>query len=376
MGKEEERMAGRNLEAFLKSQQRLRTMIVGLGNHAIPHSRTSVGMFLLDRFAESQGLSWRTEPELYADVAREKELIIAKVRTYLEWNNGHAVQRLVREYSVSPEKILVIYPDLNIPLGGYALWTPVDGKRDVEYSGISSAEQHLGSTSFARLGIGLKNRTAGFLPTYSTMFLAHPTQIRDSFLNNKISEEELAVFKAARMDHKIHESISTMLKLTPKEAMSAEEMLERVSSMMQDQKEQGSSALNIEFEDKGISFLDFSKAKKDSASAKEEATAEEALADDIEEASKDVLRPLPDSDVSDDEEIELDEMKELLKGLGMDNAESMKELEAFIELEKPKLAETETETETEDSEFDSSDEEYEYETITSDEDEDDGRHKR
>jgi len=78
-------------------------------------------------------------------------VILAKPQTFMNLS-GEAVERLARSYNVPPENILVIYDDLDLPLGKIRL-RPRGGSGG--HKGVNSVIEHLGTNAFPRLRVGI-----------------------------------------------------------------------------------------------------------------------------------------------------------------------------------------------------------------------------
>ena len=132
------------------------SLIVGLGNPGPRYSgnRHNIGFQVVDAFADKHRLQFtRTEHNArtaHGEVA-ENRIILAKPQTWMN-DSGKAVGPLSRYYRIPPERILVIYDDLDIPLGTirYRSSGTSGGHR-----GEQSIIQHLGISIFPRLRLGI-----------------------------------------------------------------------------------------------------------------------------------------------------------------------------------------------------------------------------
>lgn len=131
-------------------------LIVGLGNPGpryAPH-RHNIGFQIIDALAEQHGLSF-TRSENNAQTTHGtilgERVILAKPQTWMN-DSGKAVGPLARFYKLEPDAILVVYDDLDIPLGTIRFRT--EGSSG-GHRGVQSIIQHLGTEAFARLRIGI-----------------------------------------------------------------------------------------------------------------------------------------------------------------------------------------------------------------------------
>jgi PTH1 family peptidyl-tRNA hydrolase len=140
-------------------------LIVGLGNPGKQYleTRHNAGWHLLDTVA-------RDYPTFRFDEKRNKALIargelagvkvaLVKPQTYMNLS-GEAVAPLARFYKVSPERILVAFDDLDLPVAALRL-RPKGGAGG--HNGMRSVIQHLGSEEFPRIRLGI-GRPPGQMP--------------------------------------------------------------------------------------------------------------------------------------------------------------------------------------------------------------------
>ena len=145
-----------------KGEPSIARLIVGLGNPGRKYAgnRHNVGFQCLDCLAEAWDLSfsWRKHKALLAqgEIAGLK-VVLAKPLTFMNLS-GDAVERIARFYKVPPESILVIYDDLDLPLGRIRL-RPEGGSGG--HKGMKSIIEHLGANGFPRLRVGIGRPTQG-----------------------------------------------------------------------------------------------------------------------------------------------------------------------------------------------------------------------
>lgn len=137
-------------------------LVVGLGNPGRKYAghRHNVGFQCLDRLAQTWGLSFnqRKHKAMLAqgEIAGLK-VVLAKPQTFVNLS-GEAVARLSRFYRLPPESILVIYDDLDLPVGKIRL-RPEGGSGG--HRGMKSIIEHLGTDGFPRLRVGIGRPTHG-----------------------------------------------------------------------------------------------------------------------------------------------------------------------------------------------------------------------
>jgi PTH1 family peptidyl-tRNA hydrolase len=103
------------------SQALERFMIVGLGNpgRAYKENRHNIGFKVADRLAERHDISM-TRVEMNTIVGKgrlaRKSVILAKPQTYMN-RSGNAVASLVNYYDVPIANVMVVYDEIDLPLG-------------------------------------------------------------------------------------------------------------------------------------------------------------------------------------------------------------------------------------------------------------------
>ena len=131
-------------------------LIVGLGNPGREYAahRHNVGFQVVDALAHGHKLAFSGRKGL-ARVAQGEiggqAVILAKPQTFMNLS-GKSVGRLSRSLGVPPERILVIYDDLDLPLGRLRL--RAEGSSG-GHKGIRSIIDVLGTQAFPRLRVGI-----------------------------------------------------------------------------------------------------------------------------------------------------------------------------------------------------------------------------
>ncbi len=133
-----------------------RYLLVGLGNpgRQFKRKRHNVGFMLLDRLAEEHGLSFgsvRRQSLTASGRIAGEPVTLAKPQTFMNLS-GHAVSQLLRYYRIPLDRLLVMFDDLDLPLG--ALRFRESGGTG-GHKGMGSIVEQLGSKAFARLRVGI-----------------------------------------------------------------------------------------------------------------------------------------------------------------------------------------------------------------------------
>ena len=137
-------------------------LIVGLGNPGAEYANTrhNVGFALAEKLAARWNVRWDLRKEFEAKLARSefagKPVWLCEPHTYMNLS-GEAVAAVSRFYKILPGQLLVLMDDADLPLGELRL-RPQGSSNG--HRGVESIAQHLGTTEFARLKIGI-GRGAG-----------------------------------------------------------------------------------------------------------------------------------------------------------------------------------------------------------------------
>jgi PTH1 family peptidyl-tRNA hydrolase len=132
-------------------------MIVGLGNPGSEYAnhRHNIGFRVVESLARAHGLRFVRHKRSKAHVAKgrieERPVWLAKPQTFMNLS-GQAVGRLSRTYGIEPAQILVVYDDLDLPLGRLRL-RPEGGSGG--HKGIRSIMDTMGTQAFPRLRVGI-----------------------------------------------------------------------------------------------------------------------------------------------------------------------------------------------------------------------------
>ncbi len=133
-----------------------RHLIVGLGNPGPDYSanRHNVGFRCVTRLAATHGLAIEKRQKK-AKVAigkiQEKPVVIAQPQTFMN-KSGYAVASLINFYRVPLNQTLIIYDDLDLPLGSIRM-RPSGGSGG--HRGMRSIIGQLSNREFPRLRIGI-----------------------------------------------------------------------------------------------------------------------------------------------------------------------------------------------------------------------------
>tara|TARA_B100001765_G_scaffold51303_1_gene30090 strand:- start:330 stop:905 length:576 start_codon:yes stop_codon:yes gene_type:complete len=128
------------------------TILVGLGNPGRNYSDTkhNFGFWVLDKFAEKRSLKFQAGKGDYL-LVKSNDIALVKPTTYMN-NSGMAVADYCRYFQNTPEELLVVYDDIDLPLGTLR-FKPNGGSGG--HKGMESIIYQLESEDLNRLRIGI-----------------------------------------------------------------------------------------------------------------------------------------------------------------------------------------------------------------------------
>ncbi len=131
-------------------------LIVGLGNPGMQyaHTRHNVGYDVVDLLARRYGivLATRKSQALVGEIKiHDERVLLAKPTTFMNLS-GDSVSSLVKRNNINPDDLLVVYDDLDLPLGKLRI-RPSGSAGG--HNGMKSIIARLGSNEFPRIRIGI-----------------------------------------------------------------------------------------------------------------------------------------------------------------------------------------------------------------------------
>ena len=133
-------------------------LIVGLGNPEpkYDHTRHNIGFDAVDSLADLWGMSWKENKRFQGLISEGVSSYGNKIRllkplTYMN-RSGQAVRAVIDWYKTSPRSVMVIYDEMDLPVG--RLRIRLSGSAG-GHNGMKSIISHLGSQDFPRLRIGI-----------------------------------------------------------------------------------------------------------------------------------------------------------------------------------------------------------------------------
>ena len=127
-------------------------MIVGLGNPGtrFQYTRHNVGFMAVDGFARRLGINI-TDLKFKALVGKKGDLLLVKPQTFMNLS-GESVMPLMNYFKIEPQDLMVVYDDMDIPLGELRI-KPKGSAGG--HNGMKSIIEQLGREDFPRIRIGI-----------------------------------------------------------------------------------------------------------------------------------------------------------------------------------------------------------------------------
>jgi PTH1 family peptidyl-tRNA hydrolase len=137
-------------------------LIVGLGNPGSVYSknRHNIGFICLNYFARRNAIRWDRKQALARTGSSEiagGRVLLAKPQSHMNCS-GISVNRLLNKYRISPDDIVVIHDDLDLPLARIRIRR---GGGSGGHKGINSIMGELGSRDFTRIRFGIGRPLSG-----------------------------------------------------------------------------------------------------------------------------------------------------------------------------------------------------------------------
>ncbi len=140
-------------------------IIIGLGNIGDKYVKTrhNCGFLVLDELTkqlEEEGMevNWKKDSKLKAIIAKityNKEPVLLAKPTTLMNLSGEAVSKILNFYKEPTENLIVIYDDIDLPLGTIRVR---DKGSAGTHNGMRSVIEQLGHENFKRIRLGIESR--------------------------------------------------------------------------------------------------------------------------------------------------------------------------------------------------------------------------
>ena len=177
-------------------------LIVGLGNpgRTYQNSRHNIGFMCINHLAKSQGIRLdkkQSQARTGKGEIAGNQITLARPQTGMN-ASGLSVARLVKRLKITPDDLLVIHDDLDLPLGKMRIQY---GRSSGGHNGIESIINQLGSQEFYRIKIGIGRPVEKFAINKEAEVIGH-------VLSDFTTEEEEAV---SDVIHRTSEAVLCLL---------------------------------------------------------------------------------------------------------------------------------------------------------------------
>lgn len=158
-------------------------LIIGLGNPGKKYENTrhNCGFMVLDRLSEKLHVSINQSKfkGLYVKTKyHDEDVVLLKPQTFMNLS-GESVQEIMRFFKISLEDIVVVYDDMDIPVGKLRLRQSGSAGG---HNGIKNIIAHVGSKQFNRIRVGIDR---------------HPYMDVIDYVLSKFSKDEQATINEA-----------------------------------------------------------------------------------------------------------------------------------------------------------------------------------
>jgi PTH1 family peptidyl-tRNA hydrolase len=135
-------------------------LVVGLGNPGKEYERTrhNAGFWLIERFAQANGIVLRKDPKFKALVGKNANGAWFLLPQSFMNLSGQPVQMLAGFFKIKPEEVLVVHDELDFPPGTARL---KQGGGIAGHNGLKDISQRLATHEYWRLRLGVGKPPAG-----------------------------------------------------------------------------------------------------------------------------------------------------------------------------------------------------------------------
>lgn len=171
--------------------------IVGLGNPGKEYEKTrhNVGFMVVDAIAKELKLDFKKK--FSADIAKGsyngETIVLVKPLTYMN-NSGDAVRMVTDFYQIDHEDIIIVYDDMDLPIGKIRLRQKGGAGG---HNGIKSIIAHLNHQIFKRLRIGIGSIEKDDVIKH---VLGNFSKEEKAMIEKQVDKAKLACLDFARMD--------------------------------------------------------------------------------------------------------------------------------------------------------------------------------
>ncbi len=162
-------------------------VVAGLGNPGRKYSRTrhNAGFMFIKRLTKEWEIKLKRRNVWVksGEVMRSKErVLLALPQTYMN-QSGLAVRKILEESRISPERLIVVYDDLDMPLGEIRIRK--EGGAGT-HKGVISVIEEVKTTKFPRIRLGIGSQPSS---EDATHYVLSPFDRREKILLEKSLEK-------------------------------------------------------------------------------------------------------------------------------------------------------------------------------------------
>lgn len=196
-------------------------IIVGLGNPGIQYddTRHNFGFMAIDKFADIHSIEIKQKKGSFIfgngnirdRESNKVEVVLVKPLCYMN-NSGVAVKAILKQYELEPDSLLVVYDDIDLPLGKVRI-RPRGSSGG--HRGIESIINKISTKEFNRLKLGIGDQPKGKASEDFVLeaFTKRERKIVDDVLEQSISViEDFALLNINQMMQKYNGYVVTQLK--------------------------------------------------------------------------------------------------------------------------------------------------------------------
>ncbi|MGN1104981.1 MAG: aminoacyl-tRNA hydrolase [Candidatus Coproplasma sp.] len=177
-------------------------IIVGLGNPEQQYLKTfhNMGWLAVGDAANILGVKFKKK-ECEAQTAEAhingEKVILAQPLTYMN-NSGRAVKQLLSKYKATPEDLIVMYDDYDIPKGKIRIRP--EGSAGT-HNGMRSIIAEIGTQKFARIRIGIRDEAVN-VPIINYVLSNVRAEDYDTFISscNRAAQAAIAFAKGTPIE--------------------------------------------------------------------------------------------------------------------------------------------------------------------------------
>lgn len=175
-------------------------LIVGLGNPGPEYENTrhNAGFWFVEQLARQLKVTLAPQAKFFGRAGRVGELWLLQPTTFMN-RSGQAVAALANFYKITPDEILVVHDELDLPPGGIRL---KQGGGNGGHNGLKDIQAKLGTPDTWRLRLGIGHpRSLGLAQEVVDFVLHQPRKDEQADIDQAIHRCLLAWPKLAAGDY-------------------------------------------------------------------------------------------------------------------------------------------------------------------------------